>query len=173
MDISITEEILRENYNIAQSKTNPVSREEADDNLLEIYNIIKANRKNFIMSAWHSLIIKNKKERTCGTAHCLAGWADALHNQYHFKLLTESNLKYLKEIDEEDLNDEIEEFHDDTSGVYEDDIVMFYEMCGDDVENQGWKYIWQVGHLFFHTEKGAEEEIIGAIEEYLKHIGKI
>lgn len=41
-------------------------------NLVEVCSIIKANSTRFNMAMWH-----NKKE-SCGTVHCIAGWAASL-----------------------------------------------------------------------------------------------
>lgn len=41
-------------------------------NLVKIASIIKSNESRFHMSRWHM-------ETSCGTAHCIAGWAVSLH----------------------------------------------------------------------------------------------
>lgn len=167
----ITDDQIEENFETASWRTSPVPREEADNNILEIYNIIKANRRNFVMSAWHTLIVTDKKDRTCGTAHCLAGWADALHNQKEFKLSLDHNIELLKDFSEEYLDSKIHGFKNSCCTEYQDDMIGF--MGTDDVQDEGWKYIWPVGHLFFETEKDSEEKVINVIENYLRRIGKI
>jgi hypothetical protein len=51
------------------------------ENLVEVASIIKANENRFDMTTWHT---PNK----CGTAHCIAGWAESLAmndtNYYRF-----------------------------------------------------------------------------------------
>lgn len=41
-------------------------------NLVKVASIIKSNEDRFDMSDWHT-------ENSCGTAHCIAGWATSLH----------------------------------------------------------------------------------------------
>jgi hypothetical protein len=41
------------------------------NNLVKVASIIKANENRFKMESWH-------QELECGTAHCIAGWAESL-----------------------------------------------------------------------------------------------
>ncbi|QGT54449.1 hypothetical protein b3_0206 [Synechococcus phage B3] len=41
-------------------------------NLVEVCSIIKANSNRFNMATWHD------KKESCGTVHCIAGWAASL-----------------------------------------------------------------------------------------------
>jgi hypothetical protein len=41
-------------------------------NLVKVASIIKSNQNRFDMSDWHT-------ETSCGTAHCIAGWAESLY----------------------------------------------------------------------------------------------
>jgi hypothetical protein len=41
------------------------------DNLVKVASIIEANANRFCMQDWHT-------ENECGTAHCIAGWAESL-----------------------------------------------------------------------------------------------
>jgi len=41
------------------------------DNLVKVASIIEANANRFDMSIWHN-------QNECGTAHCIAGWAESL-----------------------------------------------------------------------------------------------
>jgi hypothetical protein len=41
------------------------------DNLVKVASIIEANADRFDMTIWHN-------QNECGTAHCIAGWADIL-----------------------------------------------------------------------------------------------
>lgn len=120
-----------------------VTREQANKNIKQVYDIIRDRPEEFNMSNWHCINFDGEKQ--CGTAHCLAGWAEVLYEQKTYCDNLKKRLNWCVDYAK--------------GHTYKDDFTM-----RSNAKAAGRKHLWPISHLFYESNATA----LSKIREYLQ-----